>query len=95
MGYNSRTSQKQEEKEMSDFSSGVKSFITGECTIKVHFPVDWKDRADVCCMQCPYLSSNERMCQLNKQPVQYPKQYIGYDCPLKFNENEEKQNETN
>lgn len=70
---------------MADFSSGVKSFITGECTIKVHFPVDWKDKADVCCMQCPYLSSNERMCQLNKQPVQYPKNFIGHDCPLQFN----------
>lgn len=78
---------------MADFSSGVKSFITGECTIKVKFPVDWKDRADVNCMQCPYLSSNERMCQLNKQPVQYPKQYIGYDCPLQFKEGEENDGE--
>lgn len=77
---------------MADFSSGVKSFITGECTIKVHFPVDWKDRADVCCMQCPYLSSNERMCQLNKQTVQYPKQYVGFDCPLEFVEAEKDEN---
>lgn len=80
---------------MPNFDRGVKSFITGECTITVRFPVDWKDKSEVCCMQCPYLSSNERMCQLNKQPVQYPKQYIGYDCPLKFNENEEKENERN
>lgn len=78
---------------MGDFSSGVKSFITGECTIKVDFPVDWKDRASVCCTQCPYLSSNERMCQLNKQLVQYPKQYIGYDCPLQFKEGEENDGE--
>lgn len=80
---------------MANFDRGVKSFITGECTIKVRFPVDWKDKAEVCCMQCPYLSSNERMCQLNKQPVQYPKQYVGFDCPLKFNENEVKENESN
>lgn len=59
----------------------------------MHFPVDLKDRADVCCMQCPYLSSNERMCQLNKQPVQYPKQYIGWDCPLQFKEGEENDGE--
>ena len=77
---------------MANFDSGVKSFITGECTIKVHFPVDWKDRTDVCCMQCPYLSSNERMCQLNKQPVQYPKQYVGFDCPLEFVEAEKDEN---
>ena len=80
---------------MANFDHGVKSFITGECAITVRFPIDWKDRADVCCMQCPYLSSNERMCQLNKQPVQYPKQYIGYDCPLNFNEKEVSKNESN
>ena len=80
---------------MADFDSGVKRFITGICTVEVHFPVDWKDRADACCMQCPYLSSNERMCQLNKQPVQYPKQYVGFDCPLNFKEKEEKENESN
>ena len=83
---------------MANFDNGVKAFITGECTITVHFPVDWRDKADVCCMQCPYLSSNKRMCQLNKQPIQYPKQYIGYDCPLNFkeqNEQGETKNEKN
>lgn len=79
---------------MADFSSGVKSFIIGECTIQVKFPVDWKDRPDVSCSQCPFLSSNERMCQLNKQPVQYPKQYIGWDCPLNFKQQGEEENET-
>ena len=77
---------------MHNFDSGVKSFITGECTIEVHFPVNWKGQADVKCTQCPFLSSNERMCQLNKKPVQYPNQFIGFDCPLSFNETEEKQN---
>ena len=80
---------------MADFSSGVKSFITGECVIKVHFPVDWKDREDVSCKQCPYLSSNERVCQLNKELVHYPHQYIGYYCPLIFNREGEKENESN
>lgn len=79
---------------MADFSSGVKDFIKGECKITVLFPVDWKDRADVSCVQCPYLSSNERLCQLNKKPVQYPRQHIGYDCPLNFEEKGEKENET-
>lgn len=69
---------------MNKFESGVKSFIVGECTIQVCFPIGWNDKADVSCFQCPYLSSNERMCQLNKKPVQYPKNYIGYDCPLNF-----------
>lgn len=80
---------------MAKFDSGVKNFITGSCTITVRFPVDWKDRADVSCIQCPYLSSNERVCQLNKMAVHYPKQYIGFDCPLNFDENKETKNESN
>ena len=67
---------------MAYFSSGVKRFITACAVVTVNFPVDWNDRADVCCRQCPYLSSNERMCQLNKQPVAYPNKYVGANCPL-------------
>lgn len=74
---------------MADFSSGVKAFIHGKAEILVHFPVDQRGSADVSCRQCPYLSSNARMCQLNKQPVQYPEKYVGYDCPLEITETEE------
>ena len=80
---------------MANFDSGCKGFVVMKCTVRVNFPIDWNDRAEIACKHCPYLSSNERMCQLNKQPVQYPKQYVGFDCPLKFNENEEKENESN
>ncbi len=69
---------------MADFESGVKSFIKGKTEIEVNFPVDFKDKADISCRQCPYLSSNERMCQLNKQPVQYPSRFVGAYCPLKI-----------
>lgn len=78
---------------MADFSSGVKAFIHGSAEILVHFPVDFHGNADVSCRQCPYLSSNARMCQLNKQPVQYPEKYVGYDCPLRITEMEENENE--
>lgn len=71
---------------MSRIDSGVKEFIRGKAEITVNFPVDWSDRAYVYCVQCPFLSSNERMCQLNKQPVQFPQRSIGYDCPLQFGE---------
>ena len=69
---------------MADFESGVKSFIKGKAKIEVNFPVDFKDKADISCRQCPYLSSNERMCQLNKQPVQYPARFVGAYCPLEI-----------
>ena len=67
---------------MDRFESGVASYIVGEAAIRVFFPVDNKGRAFINCKQCQYLSSNERMCQLNKQPVAYPGQYVGDYCPL-------------
>ena len=67
---------------MANFDSGVKGYITGTCVITVHFPVDDRGNADISCRQCPYLSSNERMCQLNKQPTAYPTKRVGDFCPL-------------
>lgn len=65
------------------FESGVASYIKAEAVIKVNFPVDDKGRAEIACKYCPYLSSNERMCQLNKEPVAYPNKYVGDMCPLR------------
>lgn len=67
---------------MADFSSGVSGYIHAEAVITVSFPIDWKGNADISCRQCPYLSSNERMCQLNKEPVAYPNKFVGDSCPL-------------
>lgn len=74
---------------MANFESGVKGYITGTYTVAVHFPIDFKDNAEIACKHCPYLSSNERICQLNKMPVAYPNKYVGDFCPL---EREEKEN---
>lgn len=68
---------------MANFESGVASYIKGQATVEVFFPVDQKGNAEICCRHCPYLSSNDRMCQLNKMPVAYPNKYIGDNCPLK------------
>lgn len=67
---------------MSSFESGVKGYVTAKTVVTVRFPIDWKNNPEVACRHCPYLSSNERMCQLNKQPVAYPQKYVGADCPL-------------
>ena len=83
---------------MANFDSGCKGFVTMECKIKVNFPIDWKDRAEIACKHCPYLSSNERMCQLNKQPVFFPNTNIGEWCPLEQTSTEikgENENESN
>ena len=70
--------------EMPDFDSGVKAYITGEYTVKISFPVDFKDNADVNCYQCKMFSRNTGMCQLTKEISEYPTKYIGSHCPLNF-----------
>ena len=77
---------------MANFESGVKGYITGTYTIEVHFPIDFKDNAEIACKHCQYLSSNERMCQLNKMPVAFPNKYVGDFCPLIPLEREVKEN---
>lgn len=69
---------------MADFSSGVKAYITGECVVKIHFPVDFRDNFEVCCYQCKMFSRNTGMCQLTKEISEYPTKYIGSHCPLNF-----------
>lgn len=69
---------------MSYFSSGVKGYVTGECIIKIHFPVDFKDNADVNCYQCKMFSRNNGICQLTKEVSEYPTKHIGSNCPLVF-----------
>ena len=45
------------------------------------------------CYLSPYLSSNERMCQINKEPVAFPDKFVGGRCPLREKkENEVKEN---
>lgn len=77
---------------MANFESGVKEYITGTYMVEVNFPVDFKDNAEIACKHCQYLSSNERVCQLNKMPVAFPNKYVGDFCPLKPLEREEKEN---
>ena len=69
---------------MPNFDSGVKAYITGEYTVKVHFPVDWKDNAEVNCYQCKFFSRNNGICQLTKEISEYPTKYISSTCPLEF-----------
>lgn len=68
---------------MANFESGVASYIRTQAVVPVNFPVDDKGKAEINCKHCPYLSSNERMCQLNKEPVAYPNKYVGDMCPLR------------
>ncbi len=65
-----------------EFESGVKDYIHAETTVFVDFPIDWNGKEHIACKHCQYLSGNERICQLNKEPVFYPEKYVGPACPL-------------
>lgn len=68
---------------MANFDSGVYGYVTATATVTVHFPIDKKGSAEIACRHCPFLSSNERVCQLNKSPVAFPNKYVGQECPLR------------
>ena len=69
---------------MADFSSGVKAYITGKCEVQIHFPVDFKDNAEINCYQCKMFSRNTGICQLTKEISEYPTKHRGSRCPLVF-----------
>ena len=67
---------------MANFESGVSGFVKAYAIVEVNFPIDWKGKKEIACKHCKYLSSNERMCLLNKEIVSYPMNYVGEECPL-------------
>ena len=74
---------------MSDFSSGVKRYIKARAVVEVNFPVDWRDKEEVACKHCQFFIRATQRCALNQAVVNYPEQYIGYDCPLEPVEEEQ------
>ena len=77
---------------MVGFESGVASYIHGQATVDVYFPVDKRGDADICCYQCYYFRRNSQTCGLNGEICQYPSKYVGSLCPLKFIDNMEETN---
>ncbi len=73
---------------MANFDSGVAGYVKAKYLVKVFFPIDSRGNAEKACKHCPYLSANERMCQLNKMPVAYPHKFVGDWCPLEQIEEE-------
>lgn len=67
------------------FDSGVKSYVIGVYTVQQPFPVNWKGEPDVRCEMCRFYNWQKR-CRLNDQIVEYPDRYIGSNCPLIFEE---------
>ena len=70
------------------FDSGVFEYIKGKAVVEVAFPVDMQGNPHVNCMLCKYFSRHSDMCQLTKEIVPFPETYIGYKCPIQFEEEE-------
>lgn len=67
-----------------NFDDGIRGYIVGECTVQVHFPVNWNECADVTCQMCKFFSRASGICYLTKEISEYPTRYIGSHCPLNF-----------
>lgn len=70
---------------MKSFSKGV-SYYT-KSTVEIFFPED-----DVCCSRCPLMgiemASSREYCRKTGEYLPAPRDIIGFNCPLKF-ENKE------
>lgn len=62
--------------------TGVSGFVHAQGVVDVFFPIDNKGNAMVNCFHCRFLASNERICQLTKEPTPFPSKYISPKCPL-------------
>ena len=67
---------------MSSFVSGVKGYVYGTVTIRVGFPVDFRDVPHISCIHCQFYSPSSRRCQINKEIINFPEKYVGDRCPL-------------
>lgn len=67
---------------MSEFSSGVSSYVRAQATVTVFFPVDAKGNADISCAQCYFSRESSKRCGLNWEVCAYPNKYVGDRCPL-------------
>ena len=71
---------------MKDFRRGV-SYYTFS-TVEITFPED-----DICCQRCPLMgiemASSREYCRKTGELLPAPRDIVGFNCPLKFEEKEE------
>lgn len=71
---------------MKDFSKGVRYYT--KATVEIGFPED-----DLCCYRCPLMGTeykpDREYCKRTGEYLVAPKYVVGYDCPLKFEKEEE------
>lgn len=70
---------------MKSFSKGVLYYT--KAIAEIRFPED-----DCCCYRCPFMgiemASSREYCRMTGEYPPAPKDFVGYKCPLKFEEKE-------
>lgn len=74
---------------MASFESGVSRYVWGVATIRIPFPVDFRGNECICCAQCDLYSRSSGRCPITHEVTQYPDKYVGGNCPLEREEENE------
>ena len=74
---------------MANFDNGVASYIIGQATVRVGFPVDFRGNAEIACKHCKFYIRATQRCALNQEVINYPEKYVGAECPLERIENDD------
>ena len=68
---------------MKQFAKGVRYYT--KSTVEISFPED-----DVCCARCPLMgiemASSREYCRRTGEYLPAPRDIVGFECPLKFEE---------
>ena len=67
---------------MAKFETGISGYIKGTYTAEIYFPIDLRGNAHINCEQCYYFNPNTKRCRLNGEVCQFPDKYVGGNCPL-------------
>jgi hypothetical protein len=74
---------------MAIFDNGVASYVIGQATVRVAFPVDFRGNAEIACKHCKFYVRATQRCALNQEIVNFPEKYVGANCPLERIEDNE------
>lgn len=74
---------------MANFDNGVASYIIGQATVRVGFPVDFRGNAEIACKHCKFYIRATQRCALNQEVINFPEKYVGAECPLERIENDD------
>jgi hypothetical protein len=67
---------------VASFDNGISSYVHATATVDVYFPVDERGNSHVTCRHCYYYRDASHRCGLNYEICSFPDKYVGDNCPL-------------